>query len=157
MAMAMTLQSYLQHSDASYEVVPHPHSANSRETAMVAHIPTNRLVKSVILGDDMGAYMMAVLPANYQVGVGRLGLHYGRKLHLASEREVEALFSDCETGAIPAVGQAYGLMTVIEEEVSRGADVYFEAGDHEELVHMGTDSFLDLMRDADHARFGRPM
>ena len=157
MAMAITLQSYLQHSDASYEVGPHPHSASSRETAMAAHIPANHLAKSVILGDDMGTYLMAVLPASSQVEVGRLGLHYGRKLHLASEREVADLFTDCETGAIPAIGQAYGLMTVIDEAVVEGDDVYFEAGNHEDLIHMGTYSFLDLMREADHARFGRAM
>lgn len=157
MAMAMTLQSYLQHCDAPYEVIPHPHSASSMDTAMAARIPADRLMKSVILGDDMGSYMMAVLPANYQVAVRRLGLHYGRNLHLANEKEVGELFSDCEIGAVPAIGQAYGLMTVVEDEVASQPDVYFEAGDHEELVHMSTDTFLTLMSDADHARFGRPM
>lgn len=157
MAMAMTLQSFLQHSDAPYEVVPHPHSANSMDTAMAARIPADRLMKSVILGDDMGSYMMAVLPANCQVAVRKLGLHYGRNLHLANEKELGELFSDCEIGAIPAIGQAYGLATVVEDDVIGQPDVYFEAGDHEELVHMSTASFLALMGDADRARFGRPM
>jgi Ala-tRNA(Pro) deacylase len=157
MAMAMTLQSYLQNCKATYEVVPHAHSNSSMETAMAARIPADHMVKSVILGDDMGGYMMAVLPANCQVAVSKLGLHFGRNLHLASEREIANLFSDCETGAIPAIGQAYGMMTVIDDDLGQQADLYFEAGDHEKLIHMDTDCFMELMPEADHARFARPM
>ena len=41
----------------------------------------------------------------------------------------------------------------MNETLAAGSDVYFEAGNHEELVHMSTDDFLDLMADVDRARF----
>lgn len=157
MAMAMTLQDYLQEKHAAYEVMTHPHTARSMETAATARIPADCLAKSVILGDDMGGYMMAVLPSTCQVGVRKLSLRFGRNLHLASESEIAALFHDCEMGAIPALGSAYGLQTVMDEDLARQPEVYFEAGDHEELVRMSTQTFLDLMGDADRARFGRHM
>jgi Ala-tRNA(Pro) deacylase len=157
MAMAMTVQGYLQHNDAPYDLVRHPHSACSMESAVYARIPAGRVMKSVILGDDMGDYMMVVLPANRQVGMRRLGSQFGRPFHLASEREIETLFTDCETGAIPAIGPAYGLKTILDDEIAEQTDVYFEAGDHERLVHMRTEGFMSLMRDAERARFARPM
>lgn len=157
MAMAMTVEDCLRDDGAPYDVVHHAHSGCSLETATRAHIPADRLMKSVILGDDLGDYMMAVLPADCRIAVDDLRAMCGRELHLASERELAALFADCECGAIPATGPAYGLRTLLDEGVRRHDEVYFEAGDHERLVRMSTDAFMRLMRGAEHARFGRPM
>ena len=151
MTMAMTVQDYLQHKHAAYNVMNHPHTQCSMETAATAHIPGDSLAKSVILGDDMGGYMMAVVPSTCHVGMARLSRHTGSELHLASEQELAMLFGDCEIGAIPAVGTAYGLKTVIDKRLMRQPEVYFEAGDHEGLVHMSMSTFLDLMADADRA------
>ena len=36
-------------------------------------------------------------------------------------------------------------------------EVFFEAGDHQQLVHMSGDQFADLMAGAEHGRFSRHM
>ena len=36
------------------------------------------------------------------------------------------------------------------------SDVYFEAGDHEELIHVSADNFQKLMHNAEHASFCKP-
>ena len=58
-------------------------------------------------------------------------------------------------GALPPVCTAYGMRTYLDESLAQQPDVYFEAGDHEALIHMGTDHFLDLMDRAERARFAR--
>ena len=55
-------------------------------------------------------------------------------MHLADPMEFEALFDDCEPGAVPATGPAYGCATLLDEHLARADDVYFDAGDQEELI-----------------------
>jgi Uncharacterized conserved protein len=46
------------------------------------------------------------------------------RLGLATENEIAELFDDCEIGAIPPVGAAYGLAVIIDESVAHLAEVY---------------------------------
>lgn len=154
MVMANTLQEFLQRRHANFEMTHHTHSHCSMETAAMAHVPGDRLAKPVMLKDDIG-YVMAVLPSTCHVGVSTLNKRLGRHLQLASEWELEDLFKDCELGAIPPLGPAYGIRTVLDEELAKGPDIYFEAGSHEDLIHMNIDTFLDLMAEADRANFAR--
>ncbi len=152
MSMAHTLHDYLQRHRAHFDVMHHAHSGCSMETAAMAHVPGDRLAKPVLLKDDLG-YVMAVLPSTCHVGIGALNRRLGRHLQLAEEWELDDLFSDCEPGAIPPMGPAYGIHTVMDEMLAAERDVYFEAGNHEDLIHMQMDTFLDLMAKADRARF----
>jgi Ala-tRNA(Pro) deacylase len=65
------------------------------------------------------------------------------------------LFADCERGAIPPVGLAYGMTTIVDDSLAAQPEIYCEAGDHETLLHMNRDTFMSLMEHADHARFAR--
>lgn len=154
MEISNTLQHFLQDKHARYDVMSHIHTSNSMETAEAAHVPGDRVAKSVILKDRAG-YVMAVIPSTYLLDVDALTRITGRRLHLADERELKDLFRDCELGAIPPLGSAYGLKTVMDESLMVSNDVYFEAGTHEDLVHMDMDTFLDLMGEAECAHFSR--
>jgi hypothetical protein len=59
-------------------------------------------------------------------------------------------------GAVPAVGMAWGLETVVDDELSGNEVVYMEAGDHERLLRLGRDQFAALMRDARHGQIASP-
>jgi Ala-tRNA(Pro) deacylase len=61
--MAKTLQR-LDKANCDYDIIPHPHSATSLESARTAGVPAERVAKSVMLDDRHGNYIMAVLPAN---------------------------------------------------------------------------------------------
>jgi len=156
MGIAITLKDYLRSHHADFEVMPHAHTGCSIDTASSAHVPGDRLAKSVLLKDDEG-YVMAVLPSTCHVAFNTLNQRMGRHLQLAREWELEELFEDCEPGAVPALGPAYGLKTVIDERLTAHKDVYFEAGSHEELIHMRMDQFLDLMGNSYRAQFARHM
>jgi Ala-tRNA(Pro) deacylase len=73
-----------------------------------------------------------------------------RKLELASESELADVFPDCEMGALPPLGQAYGIQTVYDDRLRRLSCVYFEGGDHCDLVYVGGREFIDLLKDSPH-------
>ena len=144
MAIACTVSNYLAEHDVAYDVLTHPHTATSGESAQAAHVPGTRLAKSVVLEDDSG-YLMVVLSSNRKVNLGELHRQLNRSLGLATEGELGSLFRDCEIGALPAVGPAYGMETVVDDLLAEQADIYFEAGDHEQLIHVSAETFQALL------------
>lgn len=155
MSMSARLSSYLEQCGARYELCAHDHSRTSVQTARLAHIPEHQLAKSVILEDDAG-FVMAVVPADSRVRIGELARMLGRHdLHLADERRIAQVFNDCEIGAVPALGMAWGVETIVDDELRESAEVYIEAGDHEHLLRMSDEQFSTLMRDAKHGSICR--
>ncbi len=152
MAVAMTLQEYLDRWGVEYDVLRHRHSSSSLETAEAAHIPGGKLAKCVMTEDYRG-YLMVVVPADHQVAFDLLDEALDRRLELATEEELEDLFSDCETGAIPPLGEAYGIEVALDESLANCDEVFFEAGNHSELIHLSGEDFRDLMVGARRGRF----
>ena len=74
-------------------------------------------------------------------------------MDMASEEQIEMLFLDCEPGAVPAIGAAYGLNVVVDDSLARQPDVYFE--DHANRVRINGASFEKLMADARHGGIHR--
>ena len=153
MAIAMTVSNYLDEHGVDYDILSHPHTMTSGQSAEAAHVPGTRLAKSVVLEDENG-YLMVVLPSNRQINLGELHRQMNRNLALATESELGNLFSDCEIGALPPLGPAYGIETVVDDAIAEQPDIYFEAGDHEQLVHVSAETFNALLGDvARHGRF----
>ncbi|CAD5107142.1 aminoacyl-tRNA deacylase [Zestomonas carbonaria] len=143
MSMAGTLQSSLAGARCEYELVAHPHSATSLESARVAYVPAERVAKSVILDDRQGHYLMAVLPASRHLDLSMVRSD-GRDWQLTNESTIAGLFRDCELGAVPALGEPYGMKMLVDPQLTRQQDIYLEAGDHQNLVHLSMDEYLRL-------------
>ncbi|MDN0075398.1 YbaK/EbsC family protein [Crenobacter sp. SG2303] len=158
MAIASTLSDCLNRSGIEYDVAWHPTSQYSMETAELARIPGDRLAKTVLLEDE-GGYVAAVLPATRHVMLSTLSRDTGRTLRLACEEELSELFRDCELGAIPppVAAALSGMTTYVDESLLGQSDLYFEAGDHKELIHLSTESFMKLMAGAERRQFSRHM
>jgi Ala-tRNA(Pro) deacylase len=153
MSIPMRLTNYLGAHGARYEICLHQHSRCSAETARTAHVPPQQLAKSVIVEDDAGC-VMAVVSADRNVSLGQLARLLERKhLRLADESRIAALFADCDRGAVPALGMAWGVETVVDDALETRPVVYVEAGDHERLLRLSHDQFHELMLGARHGRF----
>lgn len=150
MAMSPTLQKFLTDNAIAYEILPHKKTATSLNSATAAHVPGYKIAKSVILEDEDG-YLMAVIPATEHVKIRELNQTLNRNMGLATEMELHHLFMDCDVGAIPPIGIAYGVETVVDDSLMQCNDVYFEAGDHAELIHVKGASFRKMMHDSQHA------
>lgn len=152
MSMSETLKAYLSQHDIDYDLVPHPKSYSSKEAARQAHVPDDHVAKAVVVKDGQG-YAMVVIPGSYWLKLQALKDESGRDFELAGESDVDRLFSDCQPGAIPPVGPAYGLDAFLDERLTTLANVYFEAGDHENLVHLQGDVFNRLLSGVRHGHF----
>lgn len=155
MAVAITLQRHLDFMGVDYEVVAHPYADTGLDTAERAHIPPNKLAKSIMLEDE-GGYLMAVCSASRRIKLGDLYREINRRLEFANETELADVLGDCALGAVPPLGDLYGVDVVVDLELFMQPDVYFEAGDHQDLIHVSADNFQKLMSNAEHASFSKP-
>ena len=110
MSIPSRLSNYLDQRGARYETCVHKPSRTSAETARVAQVLPHQLAKSVIVEDDEGC-VMAVVPADKTVMLGHPCRLLGRKeLRLSDETRIAILFEDCDRGAVPPVGMAWGAL-----------------------------------------------
>jgi Ala-tRNA(Pro) deacylase len=153
MTMSTRLSTFLEANHIPYDLVLHTHSQNSIGSASTANVPASQLAKAVILEDHEGRKLMAVIPAINKVSLDILSDNLSRSLQLVKEQAVYPLFQDCEHGAIPPVAAAYNMDAVYDEQLLEAKDIYFEAGDHNQLVHVKSEDFSRLMPNAKHLRF----
>ena len=151
MGIAMTLQQYLDDKQVGYDVTKHRKTACSSMTAQASHVPGDSLAKGVVLKWD-DTYILAVIPSTRHVELEKVTDIVEGPVTLASEQEVNRLFPDCDHGAVPVMGEAYGLPTIVDERLDDCDDIYFEGGDHRSLVHITGDHFSHLMGDMTHSK-----
>jgi Ala-tRNA(Pro) deacylase len=152
MAIAKAVENYLTEHGVNFDVVRHPRSFGSMETAQAAHIHGDTLAKAVLLHDKQG-YVLAVLPSTHRVEVSTLQGVLQRHLALATEDETQRIFGDCERGSLPAVGDAYGVFTVVDDSITHPEEVFFEGGDHATLVRVRGEDFRRLLDRARRVQF----
>jgi Ala-tRNA(Pro) deacylase len=152
MGVAITLDNYLKTKDVEFDIVQHPYTEGSFNTALCANIPAEALIKGVVFRDEDFHYTMAVIPASNRVLRHTLNQVFDRHLVLADEDELNNIFFDCEQGAIPSFGQAYGLNVIWDDQLLERPDFWLEAGDHEHLIHLANEDFQRLMQSCLHDR-----
>ena len=142
MYLSHTVTSFLGKRDVEYETIGHRHTMTSNQSAACAHVRRAQVAKAVLFCDEED-YVLAVIPASARVDESALSELLGqRALSLAGEDEISMVFPDCEVGAIPPLGRAYGVDTVVDASLLVQDDVYFEGGDHE---HVRGNDFRRLM------------
>jgi len=154
MAMAISLQRYLDGQEIHYDIVKHTPTNTSMETAEAAHIPGDKLVKTVLLKDEKG-YLMAVIPSTYHVELSDLPSMFNRRMKLVPEEEIAKIFTDCEVGAIPPLGHAYAMNMIVDNKLINHGDLYIETGDHENLAHITDGDFSKLVTHTQCGNFTR--
>ncbi len=152
MSIANTVKSYLSEHQIEFELLPHSKTGSSHDTAQSAHVADNHIAKAVIIKDEKG-YAMVVIPGNNWVKLQALDDELDRTFELVDEPEIVSLFTDCEPGAVPPLGLAYGLETFLDQQLTTLANIYFEAGDHKNLVHVPADAFHELFKGVRHGYF----
>ncbi len=150
MSIAGKLQTFLNDNHIDYEVVSHPYSERALHTAHSACIPVKNMTKAVVLSDDSG-YVMAIMPSINKLMLPWLNSRINRQLHLTAETQLHALFPDCEQGAVPAIGTAYGLYSCWDDELNAVQDLYVEGGNHRELIRLEKTQFKKLLQGQPHA------
>lgn len=150
-----TIAAYLGARDVGYKTVAHRHTLTSNQTAAEIAVPRNRVAKGVLLC-DAEHYLLAVVPASHRVDPHAVSELFGSEpLGFASEDELANLFPDCELGAVPALGAAYGLRSIVDNALLGEEEVYLEAGDHQHVLQVRGEDFRRIMQGIEHATISR--
>src|SRR5918994_2132412 len=117
MTIPRSIEHFLGDQHVSYSVLHHRPAYTAQEEAALTHVPGRQWAKTVAcFADDHP--ILAVVPASSLVDVDRLRTVTGaREIRLAVERDFEALYPDCETGAMPPLGPLYGQPVFVDQSL----------------------------------------
>jgi Ala-tRNA(Pro) deacylase len=139
------LREFLDSHNVKYLVMSHSLAYTAQGVAALAHVSGKKLAKTVILKID-GILAMAVIPASDHVDLDRIKKLTGAQVvELATEREFQHAFPDCETGAMPPFGNLYDMAVYADASLRRDQEITFSAGSHRELVRMKWDDMVRLV------------
>jgi len=154
MTISTSVKDYLNQHGVKYKLLAHAATTDSRDTAVEARIPSNKLAKAVIVRTGEN-YIMVVVPSNEHVDLAKLNRLFAEEpVDLASEVELHRLLPDCAPGAVPAIGPAWKIDTYLDLSLLGLSEVFFEAGDHIELVQLTGNDFELLLKNAEHGHYG---
>ena len=139
------LTDYLDRRGVAYSLLPHRRTVTAAETAAEAHVPRRDLAKPVVVELD-GELAMVVVPANSQVDLDLVAAETGaRSVALVEERDFRERFPDCEPGAMPPLGNLWGIRVYADESLADGECIAFNAGVHHELMWLAWRDFERLV------------
>ncbi len=143
------VQTLLDVEDLDYEKMKHADAFTALGTAAASRIPGREMAKAVVLRDEGGRYLMAVVPATCRLDLEALTWASGHfAIALATKEEIARLLPDCDPGAVPPFGILYDMPTFFDLCLCDVPEIYFTAGSRRELIGM---------RVADYVFAARPM
>jgi Ala-tRNA(Pro) deacylase len=146
MSISAKLRGYLDQNNIKYSLITHSMAFTAQELASIMHIPGKELAKVVILKID-GQFAMAVIPAPHKIDFERLkSAIEAKQIELASEKEFQKLFPDCDVGAMPPFGNLYGLPVYVAKPLKEDKEIVYNAGSHTEAIRMQYVDFDRLVK-----------
>ena len=137
MAPIDRLKKLLDQSQVRYEVLPHREAFTAQEVAQASHVAGRLFAKPVVVREATNHFYMAVVSAPQHADLKNIHRMTGRPEGcLATEDELRRLFPDCELGAMPPIGRLYDLPMYVDEEFRNHESIFFQAGNHHEVVRM---------------------
>ena len=132
-----SLITWLESAGIDYELHEHDRSLTAMATARAEGVDPHTFEKVVWVRSAEGGDALIVLDAtdHLDLSKAREVLRSG-KVKLVPEDEIAKLAPDCDPGAMPAVGDLFGLPTLADLHVCDSAEVSFNAGSHSVAVRV---------------------
>lgn len=146
MAILKRLKEMLDEAKIPYEVYNHALAYTAQEIAAKQHFSGNDMAKVVMLEAD-DQLMMGVIRGNDKIDLHVAQDSLGaRKIRLATEDEFTSRFPECEVGAMPPFGNLFGLSVFVDPALAREEEIYFNAGNHVQIVRLQYKDFARLVQ-----------
>lgn len=143
--LSARLKEYLEQNHVSYEKISHPLAYTAQETAELTHISGKEFAKTVIVKADQ-KMIMVVIPANQRIDLKALKTSLGAtSIEIASESEFSQSFPGCDIGAMPALGNLYGVDVIADQKLTEDKEISFNAGTHTDLIKLKYTDFENLV------------
>ena len=130
------VREFLDAQGIKYVTITHSKAFTAQKTAASTHISGREIAKTVMVAVD-GVMSMAVLTASCEIDFHLLKKALGaNRVELAGESAFNALFPDCDTGAMPPFGNLYNMPVYVDTRLAEDTEIAFNAGSHTELIRM---------------------
>ena len=140
------LVQYLDKQEVPYERRRHPRDETAEQAARDCQACPSQFAKAIAINAD-GSQLLAVLPADHHIDLSKLQKHLGAsQIELLPEQDLVKFFPDCELGAIPALGNLYGMSVYITPVLTEQQMIVFHAGSHQEVIEMPYTSYERLVK-----------
>lgn len=144
MAIAGKIKQYLDDQGMSYEATSHQEVFTTTEEAKALGVPPEHVAKTLVIRTHDGE-VLAVLPASSRLDMHKLRDIVGdNHARLATEDEMGSEYTDFELGAVPPLGDLFGIPVYLDEHLEQADEVVFAGGTHKDSVKMPGPDFLKL-------------
>lgn len=147
MSVASSITRFLEQRKTPYKVHDVSHIVSVVGTAKKMEIAASSLVYAVALNDRFGV-ILAVLSSDRVIDFDKLSKLMGRKLEPATSAQVLSIFRDCDGIFVPPVGEAYGVRTIMDDQLIDNDMIYMVAGDARHIIQLRTKDFISLQGQA---------
>lgn len=139
------IEQHLKERGAAFQLHHHNSVAYSaQEVAQLEQVP-GQLVAKVVMAFSDQRLVMFVLPGPHWLDIAKAASELGAKeVRLATEDEIGPYFPDCELGAMPPLGNLYGIPVYVDRALLEDRTIYFQAGTHQDIVEMELADFVRL-------------
>ena len=145
MATSTWIKNVLERRGIAFEELHHRVAFTAQEVAQNEHVSGHRLAKVVVVLAD-GRPVVLVLPASRRVVLDRVKEQLGASdIRLASEAEMDTIFTDCETGAVPPLRHWKDVAVVMDVSIPPEGDLLFQAGTHEDVIRLKSRDWFGLV------------
>ena len=125
------------------------------ESATQSGLPVEQIIKSMLLVDDAGAFILACLPGTKKVDSAKVKTvaHLKGHPHFASPEQIEQLLG-LQVGAVTALYAVGKVPIVFDQSIQAMAECSLSAGEHlyeiiiatEDLIRLVKPRFADVVR-----------
>lgn len=143
---AAAIAEYLEARGVPFELVEHEETMSAAAEAEATHQPQRKVAKTVVVQDEGGGYVLAIVPASDRLDIQKLRdvLGAGPSLRLATEDEMAADFPRIEVGATPPVGPMLPRAEVVDRRLVEEDRVLCAGGDHRHSVMLDPNDVVKM-------------
>lgn len=140
-----TLVDALRKSGSDFEVLPHPQTFTAAAEAHALGVLEQDVAKTLVLRDDQGSHIRAVVPASCRLDLDKLAREVdAREVTLLGESELLGSYPQFELGAVPPLSGPAGDLVVIDRRLAECDHVVLEAGVHDTSIRLRTEDLLTV-------------
>lgn len=128
-----------------FEELHHHEAFTAQTVAKCEHMSGHRVAKVVVVMID-GHPVELILPASRHVVLEKVRQALNaQQARLATEEEMKTFFTDCETGAIPALRHWKDVPVLMDLSMKVEGNILFQAGTHCDAVRLSFRDWFELV------------
>jgi len=145
MAIHERVKEYLDRSGVSYEPFSHPKVFSCIEEAQALGIDAGEIAKTLVVKiKDKRA--LVVLPGSLRLDIRKLkDITESGQVRLLTEDEMGTEFPEFEIGAIPPLGELFGLLVYLDRRLLDHETIIFTGGTHTDSIKMKCVDLVNLV------------